>query len=92
MLAIGIDPGKHTGLAMWDTETQAFIRIDTMPVHQVIQREQVKGLNSFTLWPSHREKASSQESVHPERSTMNTTTRVRKIRSVQGFIVRKIQL
>lgn len=34
--AIGIDPGKHTGIAIWDTETQDFIRVDTMSLHKAL--------------------------------------------------------
>ena len=33
---IGIDCGKHTGLAVWDTETQKFIRLETMPIHKAL--------------------------------------------------------
>lgn len=36
MLAIGIDPGKHTGIAVWDTEVQDFIRVDTMSLHKAL--------------------------------------------------------
>ena len=36
MYCIGIDPGKHTGIAVWDTETQHFCRIDTVPIHQAL--------------------------------------------------------
>lgn len=34
--AIGIDPGKHTGIAVWNTETQDFIRVDTLSIHQAL--------------------------------------------------------
>ena len=33
---VGIDPGKNTGIAIWDTETQDFIRVDTMPIHKAL--------------------------------------------------------
>lgn len=36
MYCIGIDPGKHTGIAVWNTETQDFIRVDTLSIHQVL--------------------------------------------------------
>ena len=36
MLAIGLDPGKHTGLAVWDTEAQRFKEIETQPVHKAL--------------------------------------------------------
>lgn len=33
---IGLDPGKHTGIAIWDTETQDFARVDTMSIHKAL--------------------------------------------------------
>ena len=36
MYCFGIDPGKHTGIAVWDTETQDFIRVDTLSIHQAL--------------------------------------------------------
>ena len=33
---IGIDCGKHTGIAVWDTDTQKFIRLETMPIHKAL--------------------------------------------------------
>lgn len=33
---IGLDPGKNTGLAVWDTETQTFAYINTMPIHKAL--------------------------------------------------------
>lgn len=36
MLAVGIDPGKNTGIAIWDTETQSFVDIDTVPIHDAL--------------------------------------------------------
>ncbi|MBO7686786.1 MAG: hypothetical protein J6V72_10405, partial [Kiritimatiellae bacterium] len=36
MYCIGIDPGKHTGIAVWNTETQDFIRVDTLSIHQAL--------------------------------------------------------
>lgn len=38
MLAIGLDPGKHTGLAVWDTEAQSFRFIETQAVHYALER------------------------------------------------------
>lgn len=58
-----------------------------MPVHQVMQVEQEKGFTSRTVWPSQRESQPSQVSVQPDTSTIHTTTRARRRRSVQGFIV-----
>ena len=36
MYCIGIDPGEHTGVAVWNTSTQAFALLDTMPLHRAI--------------------------------------------------------
>ena len=33
---IGIDPGKNTGFAMWDTETQTFESVETLPIHAAL--------------------------------------------------------
>lgn len=37
---IGIDPGKHTGLAHWDTRGQTFVGIDTLLIHQAFKEMQ----------------------------------------------------
>lgn len=36
MLAIGIDPGKNTGIAVWDTVTQTFLEIATVKIHAAL--------------------------------------------------------
>ena len=33
---VGIDPGKNTGFAMWDTETQTFESVETLPIHAAL--------------------------------------------------------
>lgn len=33
---VGIDPGKHTGVAIWNTETQSFDGIYTMQIHEAL--------------------------------------------------------
>lgn len=38
MLYIGIDPGKHTGLAVWESECKAFDAIATLPIHEALER------------------------------------------------------
>lgn len=38
MYCIGIDPGKHTGLAVWDTATKRLIRVETVPIHEALAR------------------------------------------------------
>lgn len=34
--AIGIDPGKNTGIAVWNTKGQHFFHIATMPIHEAL--------------------------------------------------------
>ena len=34
---VGIDPGKHTGIAIWNTNTQHFEYIDTVPIHKAME-------------------------------------------------------
>ena len=34
---IGLDPGKNTGIAIWDTETQHFELLDTVPIHRAME-------------------------------------------------------
>ena len=38
MICIGIDPGTHTGLAVWDTREGKFLTLETMPIHQALTR------------------------------------------------------
>jgi hypothetical protein len=42
---IGIDCGKHTGFAVWDTISQSFWMVDTVPVHKAL--ELVRKLDAF---------------------------------------------
>lgn len=35
---IGIDPGEHTGLAVWDGVRGEFLTVDTMPLHRAFER------------------------------------------------------
>lgn len=37
MIYIGIDTGKHTGVAAWDSDHSEFIEIKTMMIHQALQ-------------------------------------------------------
>lgn len=37
MIVIGIDPGDHTGLAVWDTGQQRFRLLATLPLHKAMQ-------------------------------------------------------
>lgn len=36
MKLVGIDPGKHTGVAVWDTASQSFDFIVTMQIHEAL--------------------------------------------------------
>lgn len=36
MIQIGIDPGTHTGFAVWDDREQKFIEMETMSIHRAI--------------------------------------------------------
>ena len=36
MICIGIDPGTHTGLAVWDTNEGRFLSLETVPIHQAL--------------------------------------------------------
>ena len=36
MIYIGIDPGTHTGVAVWDTRERRFLSLETLPIHQAL--------------------------------------------------------
>ena len=36
MICIGMDPGTHTGVAVWDTRVGKFLSLETMPIHQAL--------------------------------------------------------
>ena len=38
MYCIGIDTGKHTGFAVWDTEKRHLDFVDTIPIHEALLR------------------------------------------------------
>lgn len=38
MIWIGIDPGKHTGLAVWDSDSRRLLEADTLLIHRALQR------------------------------------------------------
>ena len=40
IIAIGIDPGVNTGIAIYDTMTRDFIEIDCVKIHQAMQKIQ----------------------------------------------------
>lgn len=37
MYCIGLDCGKHTGIAVWNTNTQHFELVDTVPIHKAME-------------------------------------------------------
>ena len=47
MICIGIDPGTHTGVAVWDTREGKFLSLETLPIHRAL--EKVKEL-SHPFW------------------------------------------
>lgn len=38
MICIGIDPGTHTGVAVWDTREGKFLSLETLPIHRALLR------------------------------------------------------
>lgn len=38
MIWVGIDPGTHTGLAVWDAEEKRFLSIETTVIHRAMLR------------------------------------------------------
>ena len=36
MICIGIDPGTHTGVAVWDSKEGKFLSLETMPIHRAM--------------------------------------------------------
>lgn len=41
MICIGIDPGTHTGIAVWDTREGRFLSLETLPIHQAMVKVMV---------------------------------------------------
>ena len=37
MICIGIDPGTHTGVAVWDTREGKFLSLETLPIHRALR-------------------------------------------------------
>ena len=37
MIYIGIDPGTHTGVAIWDSCAEEFLSLETLPIHRALQ-------------------------------------------------------
>ena len=38
MMYIGIDPGTHTGVAIWDGAKREFLELSTIPIHQALDK------------------------------------------------------
>lgn len=38
MIYIGIDPGTHTGVAVWDSKEGKFLSLETMPIHRALEK------------------------------------------------------
>ena len=38
MIYIGIDPGTHTGVAVWDSKEGRFLSLETMPIHRAMEK------------------------------------------------------
>jgi hypothetical protein len=36
VICIGIDPGTHTGVAVWDTREGKFLSLETLPIHRAL--------------------------------------------------------
>lgn len=36
MIYIGIDPGTHTGIAVWDSKRKELVDVDTMEIHKAL--------------------------------------------------------
>lgn len=36
MICVGIDPGTHTGMAIWDTREGKFLSLETLPIHRAL--------------------------------------------------------
>lgn len=35
---IGIDPGEHTGFAVWESASRKFLEVATLPIHRAMDR------------------------------------------------------
>lgn len=38
MICIGIDPGTHTGVAVWDSREGKFLSLETLPIHRAMRK------------------------------------------------------
>lgn len=49
MLYIGIDTGSHTGFAVWSSELQKFLCIETLKIHQAMAEISKYGINNVKV-------------------------------------------
>ena len=60
MIFIGIDPGKHTGLAVWDSRAEKFLCVESHLIHKAIDRvreiHQAEGDNLFVIFEDSRQR------------------------------------
>lgn len=49
MIYIGIDPGTHTGLAIWDSRKGEFLSLETLPIHRALQVVQYMATTSSAV-------------------------------------------
>jgi hypothetical protein len=49
MIVIGIDPGKTTGLARWDPQSQRFLSILSMPIHKAMDEVRQEAMPEHVL-------------------------------------------
>ena len=49
MIYIGIDPGTHTGLAIWDSRKGQFLSLETLPIHRALQVVQYMATTSSAV-------------------------------------------
>lgn len=60
MVYIGIDPGKHTGIAVWSSKQGRLIHVETMAIHRamdlVLQWKETQGENVFVIFEDARQR------------------------------------
>lgn len=51
MLYIGIDPGTHTGFAVWDSREKRFLQVRTLPIHKALEEVvSLMGKDDITIY------------------------------------------
>lgn len=50
MLYVGIDTGEHTGMAVWDSESETFLVLATLPLYSaLLEVERLRTDNDITI-------------------------------------------